>query len=85
MGEAREETGLADLRIIRKFGIAPHDMRALGLTEVHPRHYFKLDCHEDPPETRIAFENLPSDGTAGPIALSFYWVDLEAVPPLCGD
>lgn len=82
--EAREETALADLRIIRNLGVVTHDIRLLGLAAIHKDYYFQLDYQDPPPKNRIAHEHTPSDETPGPIAFRFYWVSLEDVPPLAG-
>lgn len=82
--EAEEETGLRNLLLIQKLGSVKRDMRGLGLNEIHHRHYYHFECEACQREDWIAAEVNPSDGTEGPIAFHFYWVDLEAVPPLHG-
>jgi len=39
---------------------------------------------EEPLESWIHAEEIPSDGSPGPIAFRFYWVELENVPRLAG-
>jgi hypothetical protein len=37
-----------------------------------------------PPKNWISYEETPSEGSEAPIALHFYWVDLEEPPLLSG-
>ena len=82
--EVREETGLTGLCLVRKLGVVGRDMREFGINAQHERHYFLFDCVEETPETWINNEETPSDGSPGPIAFRFYWIDLEEVPSLAG-
>ena len=82
--EAAEETGLLDLVFRGELGSIKRDMRGLGFHEVHHRHYFLFYCKDCKRETWIGYEETPSDGAEGPIALRLFWVDLSAVPPLLG-
>lgn len=84
MREAKEESGLENLRLVQSLGCVDRDMRAFGLAEIHERHYFHLRCDEIPLQTWISYEQTPSDGSQGPIKFEFYWVSLNAVPPLAG-
>ena len=80
--EAREETGLDGLRIVKKLGEYARDMRDVGEDTVHHRHYFELalDRH-DAPETWRWYERDSCNG-GPPIAFDFLWVPLDAVPAL---
>jgi len=82
--EAIEETGLDNLCLVEKLGTVRRDMRSFGLDEVHHRHYFHLALDYDPLLTWIGYEDTPSDGSGGPIALEFFWVSMDQVPDLSG-
>ena len=82
--EAEEETGLMNLLLVQKIGSTKRDMRGFGLDEIHHRHYFHFVCEGCQRESWIGFEENPSDGSEGPIAFRFYWVDLDALPVLHG-
>lgn len=82
--EAFEETGLNGLVLECALCSVQRDMRGVGLEEVHHRHYYYLTCPVDVKESWIANEMSPSDGSEGPIALHFYWVDLNVLPALLG-
>jgi len=82
--EAEEETGLGNLLLICKIGSVKRDMRGFGFDEIHHRYYYHFECEASLSEDWIAYEETPSDGSKGPIAFHFYWVDLDAVPPLIG-
>ncbi len=72
--EAREETGLSGLRIVRYLGVGEYDMRSYS-DAVHARHYFHLAIDADElPERWEAFED--SDGVGEPIRFELYWVPL---------
>ena len=80
--EVEEETGLKDLLCERKLGEVRRDLRGFGLHEVHHRHYFQFSCLNCDKDEWIGFEETPSDGSQGPIAFKFFWVDLDSVPVL---
>jgi len=82
--EVREETGLSGLHLVRELGVVIKDMREFGINEYHERHFFQFECSGEYPETWIHDEETPSDGSPGPIAFRFYWVDLDYVPSLAG-
>lgn len=48
------------------------------------RRYFLFFCQKCEEDNWIAYEETPSDGSEGPITFQFFWVDLNAVPPLLG-
>ena len=83
--EVKEETGLQKVELLKELGVSYHDMRYHGLPAVHERHYFHFRALESPNAYWIGYEADPSDGSPGPIALKFYWVDLDAVPLLAGE
>ena len=82
--ESAEETGLDCLTFVAALGSVRWDMRSFGLREVHHRHYFHLSCPSGVKDRWVAYEDTPSDGSIGPIAFGFYWVDVDAVPALMG-
>lgn len=83
--EVQEETGLLGLNLIGNLGATHHDLNQYGLAGVHERHYFLFTLSESTPDSWIGYETDPSDGSPGPIALKFYWEDLDKIPPLAGD
>ncbi len=78
--EAREETGLGDLCLVRPLGLRQFDGRAIGKGEIHQRHFFHLTCTAYPPDTWEHWEMTPSDNT-GPHLFRFHWCDYRASPP----
>ena len=83
--EAREESGLQNLKIRAYLGMREYDLTPLGRDEIHQRHYFHLECLESTPDRWISYEEDPSDGSPAPIELEFYWVCFpDDVPPLSG-
>jgi len=84
--EAAEETGRADLVLVRFLGDQVRDMRDWGRDEIHHRHFYHLRCTGDPPATWRHWESDPSDGSPGPIPFDFFWARLpDGVPELISD
>jgi ADP-ribose pyrophosphatase YjhB (NUDIX family) len=84
--EAREETGLDALTVIRYLGERRRDMGDFDRDEIHHRHFFHLRCEGDPPESWQHTERDPADGEPGPILFEFFWVPLaHGLPPLIAD
>jgi 8-oxo-dGTP pyrophosphatase MutT (NUDIX family) len=84
--EAIEETGRADLEVVRFLGEVERDMSDYGTAEVHYRFFFHLRCTGQPPEHWRHGEFTPSDGGVGPIPFDFYWVPLAGeLPELIAD
>ncbi len=80
--EAREETGLTDLRVVRFLGETRRDRADVRRAEIHHRFFFHLACDREPPERWQNYEPDPSDGTEPPL-FEFYWVPLpDGVPAL---
>ena len=75
--EAKEETGIASLKLDRKLGVSRKDMTEFDLECIHERHFYQFSCPIETPQNWVSYEEIPSDGSEGPIALHFYWVDLE--------
>lgn len=83
--DAREETGLEGLQVIRMVGEQVRLMTSENMSQVHHRYYFLLKCSETPPETWVHAETDPSNGAPGPIWLEFSWVRLpNHIPELSG-
>lgn len=82
--EAREETGISNLKLVGKLGVVRKDMGEFGLNCVHERHFYQFDCLIETPTEWIAFEYTPSDGSESPIAFRFYWEKIENPPMLSG-
>lgn len=74
--EACEETGLKELRIVRKVGETEYDM-APHRAEMQHRHVFHLRVDvEEPPTRWVSREDDPADGSS-PKRLECYWIPLS--------
>jgi ADP-ribose pyrophosphatase YjhB (NUDIX family) len=82
--EAAEETGLRGLRLVGLLGQVCRDMREFGLASLHERYYFLMNLENLAPARWVHDETDPSDGSAGPIALEFFWTSLDDMPHLSG-
>jgi 8-oxo-dGTP pyrophosphatase MutT (NUDIX family) len=81
--EAREETGLSQLRLEALLGDVRHDWSARGRYEIHHRHYFHLSVTGHLQQTWPHYETDPSEGAHDSILFELFWVDLpDGVPPL---
>jgi 8-oxo-dGTP pyrophosphatase MutT (NUDIX family) len=74
--EAREETGLSGLRIVRYLGAAEYDMRPSQDT-LQIRHFFQLTVDGDVRERWYEYER--GDGSLDPIRFELYWLPLRQV------
>jgi 8-oxo-dGTP pyrophosphatase MutT (NUDIX family) len=86
--EAREETGLDGLQVLRFLGDDVRDMRDIGKDEVHHRYFFHLACDGDPPARWRNHEISADDrgATDPPPLFELFWADLPGgVPPLLAD
>ena len=82
--EAREETGLDDLRVVRFLGETHRNRADVGKAEIHHRFFFHLVCDSEPPERWQHYELDPSDGSEPPL-FEFWWAPLpHGVPELIG-
>lgn len=80
--EAREETGLPDLRLVCFLGETTRDLAPVGRQEIHHRFFFHLLCESKPPERWRHYEPDPSDGSEPPL-FELFWVSLpHGVPAL---
>jgi 8-oxo-dGTP pyrophosphatase MutT (NUDIX family) len=83
--EAREETGLEGLRIVRFLGEDVRDRRLdVGRDEIHHRFFFHLVYEGDPPERWRQYELDPSEsGPEETPLFELFWTPLpNGVPPL---
>lgn len=83
--EAWEETGLADLALVRPLGEQMRDMSDFGKDELHHRSFYHLRCTSDPPDRWQHYEVDPADGDEPPL-FELFWVQLpDGVPDLIAD
>ncbi len=83
MREAREETGLRGLELVRLVGEQVRDMSDFGVAEVHHQRFYHLRCRKEGRERWRHVERNASDGS-GPIGFELWWADLDDLPPLFG-
>ena len=79
--EAREETGLEGLRVVRYLGDDYLAARPVEDVLIH-RHFFELAVDGDVPEQWRHVERHASDGRT--YAFRLFWLPLEKAPLLCG-
>jgi len=79
--EAHEETGLADLKIVRPLGRHEFDARPFGRAELHDRWFFHLICDAQTPERWVHDEADPSDAFGTRIPFELFWVAFPAGVP----
>ena len=72
--EAREETGLTGLRVVRKVGETEYDMTPYR-TETHHRHVFHLEIDGETPTRWVSEESDPDD-ESGTKRFECYWIPL---------
>lgn len=81
--EAREETGLASLKILLFLGARDFEFAAYGRDEIHRRHFFHLEAAGDAPQRWRHFERHPSEDVTEPIEFELFWVRFpDEVPEL---
>lgn len=81
--EAREETGLLDLKIVGLLGRHEFDARPFGRDELHDRWFFHLTCDAPTADRWMHDEVDPSDSPGERIPFEMYWVPLpDGVPDL---
>jgi 8-oxo-dGTP pyrophosphatase MutT (NUDIX family) len=64
--EVFEETGLADLAIVRYLGKDVRDVRPYGKNECQHRHYYLLSCPHSIPQSWNHYEQFPSNKGENP-------------------
>lgn len=79
--EAREETGLDGLRIVRYLGMGEYDLRPYA-DAVQARHYFQLTVAGDVPERWHAYET--GDGDIEPVRFELFWIPLARAHVVSG-
>ena len=81
--EGYEETGLADLVLVRFLGERVRDMADAGRDEVHHRFFFHLRCSGTPPERWQHWEEHPSEAPGARHLFECFWARLpDGVPVL---
>jgi ADP-ribose pyrophosphatase YjhB (NUDIX family) len=84
--EAREETGLTDLRVERVLGEATFDARPWGRHELHHRTFVHFVCHQQTPPAWDHWEEDPDDLPGERIRFELRWFPLDQwLPQLIGD
>ncbi len=73
--EAREETGLDGLAIVRKLGVTEYDITPYRY-EIQRRHVFQLELHSPAPERWLSQES--HDGEQPPTRFECFWISLRA-------
>ena len=81
--EAREETGLAGVKIASFLGSCVRDLREIGRNETIRAWYFHLCTEDATPERWRHLERDPHDGT-DPVLFELSWVALDALPTFGG-
>ncbi len=73
--EAREETGLDDLRFMQELGRELFDFTPFGRDELHDRGFFQVACGGPTPDEWSNYEE--HDGLAEPTLFDFFWMPLH--------
>jgi 8-oxo-dGTP diphosphatase len=68
--EVLEETGIADVTLLRHLGVAQFDARAIGKQQMHERHFFLLQAKDAAPERWTRLEQ--HSGKSHPIEFAFF-------------
>ncbi|MEM9955125.1 MAG: NUDIX domain-containing protein [Chloroflexota bacterium] len=83
--EAREESGLQKLTVIRFLGEQVRDMSDYGKNEIHHRYFYHLLCEEDTPDIWLHHELYSSEESGITHEFRFYWVEIANPPQLIAD
>lgn len=81
--EAKEETGLEAIRLVRCLGSFKRDLSGIGRNETIMAWFFHLQTNEQTPNSWRHFETEPSEG-GDAIEFELFWVPLSAIPSLGG-
>ena len=73
--EAREESGLTDIRVVGFLGRYLYNAAPLK-NEAHDRHVYHLELTGSAEKAWLHYETNPSDG-GPPIAFEFFWMSLR--------
>lgn len=81
--EAKEETGLESLELVKLLGFFEKNLLDIGRDETIIAWFFHLRTNEPTPPSWKHYETDPSEGV-GPIELRLYWVPISNLPKLGG-
>ncbi|XOV83267.1 MAG: NUDIX domain-containing protein [bacterium] len=81
--EAREETGLDQLRLVKLLDSGVRDLRAIGRDETIMAWFYHLQTDQLTRESWRHTEAYPSEGH-GPVEFELYWSPLKTLPELGG-
>lgn len=81
--EAKEETGLEAIHLVRGLGNFERDLSDIGRDETIRAWFFHLQTNEQTPASWRHFETEPSEG-GDAIEFELFWVPLSAIPSLGG-
>ena len=81
--EAKEETGLKFLEVVRLLGSFERNLLDIGRDESIIAWFFHLRTNEPTPPSWKHYEEDPSEGI-GPIEFQLYWVPISNIPKLGG-
>lgn len=73
--EAQEETGIKDLKVVRKLGVVKYDVSPYRF-EVHKRHIFLMEAVGETSDRWFSQED--HDGAEEPTRFECFWIPLEA-------
>ncbi len=74
--ELYEESGLADVEIVRRLGRYRYD-RAPDHEEIHDRHIYHLKLVGQAPSTWLHYETNGGSKVGPPIAFNLFWMKLD--------
>ena len=74
--ETEEETGLENFKILSFLGESFLEYELDGKKIAEKRYFYHLLPPENIPETWLAYEWSPSDGSPAPIEFEYFWLDL---------
>jgi len=83
--EAKEETGLQKLSIVRFLGEQIRDMSDYGKSEIHHRYFYHLISEDDTHPLWRHYEHYSSDNSGKPYLFWFHWSDINQLPELIAD
>jgi len=79
--EAKEETGLSRIRLVRSLGDCQLNLSAYGKDETIHAWFYHLEIDGHAPSRWYHSENDPHNGS-DPIRFELYWVSLDPTPSL---
>ncbi|MEH6468213.1 MAG: NUDIX domain-containing protein [Porticoccus sp.] len=81
--EAKEETGLTQIEVVRFLGSFERDLSEIGRNETIKAWFFHL-CTSQSTEPRWRHFEMDSSEVSGPIEFELYWVPINNLPTLGG-